>query len=72
MKYSEADIMNSDKKGINDSCGENNLYREGMDFTTEATTDTLIEDAPKKQTQASMTGIDSLANDTRLYAESGK
>jgi len=72
MKYSEADIMNSDKKGIDYNCGENNLHREGMDFDTVAKTDTLIEDAPKKQTQPTMTGIDSLANDNRLYAESGK
>lgn len=47
MKYSSADIMNADKKGINDSCGENVLYREGMDFDTVAKTDTLIESAPK-------------------------
>lgn len=48
MKYSEADIMMSDKKGIDYNCGENNLYREGMDFTTEANTEELIVDAGKK------------------------
>lgn len=72
MKYGPAEIMNSDKKGINDSCGENNLYREGMDFDTVAKTDVLIENAPKSQSNPSMTGIDSLANDNRLYADSGK
>lgn len=72
MKYSEADIMNADKKGIDYNCGENNLVREGKDFDTVAKTDVLIEDAPKKQTNPSMTGIDSLANDNRLYADSGK
>lgn len=65
-------IMSSDKKGINESCGENNLFREGKDFDTVAKTDTLIEDAPKKQTNPTMTGIDALANDYRLYADSGK
>lgn len=48
MKYSEADIMNADKKGIDDSCGENTLYRESADFTTEANTEELIVDAGKK------------------------
>ena len=67
MKYSEADIMNADKKGIDYNCGENNLYREGADFDTVAKTDTLIEDAPKKQTNPTDTGLDSLANDNRLY-----
>jgi len=67
MKYSEADIMNADKKGIDYNCGENNLYREGADFDTVAKTDTLIEDAPKKQTNPTNTGLDSLANDNRLY-----
>lgn len=47
MKYSEADIMNADKKGIEDSCGENTLYREGLDFDTVAKTDVLIEAMPK-------------------------
>lgn len=47
MKYSSADIMNADKKGVDYNCGENNLYREGMDFDTVAKTDTLIENAPK-------------------------
>jgi hypothetical protein len=48
MKYSEADIMNADKKGIDYNCGENNLYREGLEFDTQAKTDVLIEAMPKK------------------------
>ena len=72
MKYDAGKIMMSDKKGINDYCGENDLYREGMDFDTVAKTDVLIEAMPKKQTQPTMTGIDALANDYRLYADSGK
>lgn len=65
-------IMEADKYGIDYNCGENNLHREGMDFDTVAKTDVLIEDAPKKQTNPTTTGIDALANDYRLYAEAGK
>jgi hypothetical protein len=72
MKYGAADIMMSDKKGINDDCGENNLYRESLEFDTKARTEVLIEDMPKKQTKPTMTGIDALADDNSLYNESGK
>lgn len=68
MKYGEADIMNADKKGIEDNCGENSLVREGMDFDTVAKTDVLTEDMPKQQTKPTVTGeIDRLANDNSLY-----
>lgn len=73
MKYGPSDIMMSDKKGIDYNCGENNLYREGMEFDTVAKTDVLTEDMPKKQTKATVTGeIDRLADDFSLYNESGK
>jgi hypothetical protein len=52
MKYSEADIMNADKKGIDYNCGENNLYREGKDFDTVAKTDSLIEAMPKTKKES--------------------
>lgn len=69
MKYGPADIMNSDKKGIDYNCGENKLYREGMEFDTAAKTDVLIEAMPKKQTKPTVTGeIDRLAGDTSLYS----
>ncbi len=45
MKYDASMIMNSDKKGVDESCGENNLYREAPDFDTVAKTDVLIENA---------------------------
>jgi len=48
MKYDAAKIMMADKKGVDESCGENNLYREGMDFDTVAKTEELIVDAGKK------------------------
>lgn len=72
MKYDASAIMMSDKKGIDYNCGENNLYREGMEFDTVAKTDVLTENMPKKQTKPTMTGIDALANDYSLYNESGK
>lgn len=68
MKYDAGKIMMSDKAGINDSCGENNLVREGMDFDTVAKTDTLIEAAPKVQSKPTVQSeIDTLAKDDRLY-----
>jgi hypothetical protein len=73
MKYGASEIMMSDKKGIDYNCGENNLFREGMDFDTVAKTDVLTQDVPKKQTKPTVTGeIDRLANDYSLYNESGK
>ena len=52
MKYSSSDIMNTDKKGVDYNCGENNLYREGMDFDTVAKTDSLIEAMPKTKKES--------------------
>lgn len=52
MKYGPADIMMSDKKGIDYNCGENNLYREGKDFDTVAKTDSLIEAMPKTKKES--------------------
>ena len=52
MKYGPADIMMSDKKGIDYNCGENNLVREGMDFDTVAKTDSLIEAMPKTRKES--------------------
>lgn len=63
------DIMNADKYGIDYNCGENNLYRESLEFDTVAKTDVLIESMPKKQTKPTVTGeIDRLAGDTSLYS----
>ena len=52
MKYDASKIMMSDKKGVDESCGENNLYREGMDFDTVAKTDVLTEDMPKTKKES--------------------
>lgn len=52
MKYGPADIMMSDKKGIDYNCGENNLVREGKDFDTVAKTDSLIEAMPKTRKES--------------------
>lgn len=73
MKYGPADIMMSDKKGVDESCGENNLYREGMDFDTVAKTDVLTEDMPKQMTKGAVDPmVMKLADDNSLYDESGK
>ena len=52
MKYDASKIMMADKKGVDESCGENNLYREGMDFDTVAKTDVLIEAMPKTKKES--------------------
>jgi len=71
MKYDAAKIMMSDKKGVDESCGENNLYREGMDFDTVAKTDVLIEDAPKVATKAALDpAILNADKDNALYSGS--
>jgi len=73
MKYGPSEIMMSDKKGVDESCGENNLYREGMDFDTVAKTDVLIEDMPKQATKGAVDpSVMSMADDNSLYNESGK
>ena len=43
-------IMNSDKTSVDDPMGSNQLYREGLEFTTEVDQDALQVDMPKKQT----------------------
>ncbi len=73
MKYDASKIMMSDKKGVDESCGENNLYREGMDFDTVAKTDVLTEDMPKKmQKKAVDPAVMQMADDNSLYNDSGK
>ena len=49
--YGAAYIMGSDKVTIDNPEGSQQLYREGMEFTTEANPDPLQVDMPKKQTK---------------------
>jgi len=73
MKYDASKIMMSDKKGVDESCRENNLYREGLEFDTEAKTDVLTEDMPKKQTKTTVdASVMAMADDNSLYNDSGK
>ena len=44
-------IMGSDKVSVDDAQGSTNLYREGLEFTTEVNQDALQVDMPKKQTK---------------------
>lgn len=65
--------MNADKKGIDYNCGENNLYREGADFDTQARPDVLTEDMPKVSTKGAVDpSVMQMADDYSLYNESGK
>jgi hypothetical protein len=51
MNQGAAYIMGSDKVSVDDAQGSDKLYREGLEFTTEAKTDVLTQDMPKKQTK---------------------
>lgn len=73
MKYDAGKIMMSDKKGVDESCGENILYREGMDFDTVAKTDVLTQDMPKQATKGAVDPkVMQMADDNSLYNDSGK
>ena len=65
-------IMNSDKQTVDANVGESNLYREGLEFDTRAKTDVLTEDMPKKLTKPTDTGLMSLADDNRPFADGGE
>tara|TARA_R100001129_G_C5266329_1_gene232739 strand:+ start:181 stop:399 length:219 start_codon:yes stop_codon:yes gene_type:complete len=47
-------IMNSDKTSVDDPMGSNKLNREGLQFDTRAALDVFTQDAPKKQTKATV------------------
>ena len=51
LNQGAAYIMGSDKVSVDDAQGSDKLYREGLEFTTEAKTDVLTQDMPKKQTK---------------------
>ena len=54
LNMGEAYIMNADKTSVDDQMGADKLYREGLEFATRAKTEVLIEDMPKKQTNATV------------------
>jgi len=51
LNQGAAYIMGSDKVSVDDAQGSNNLYREGLEFTTDVNPDVLTQDMPKKQTK---------------------
>ena len=51
LNQGAAYIMGSDKVSVDYAQGSNNLYREGLEFTTEVKQDVLQVDMPKKQTK---------------------
>ena len=68
MNYGEAQIMNADKQTVDTNVGENNLYREGLEFDTMAKTDVLTEAAPKVQTKTTVdASLFTMADDNSLY-----
>ena len=62
--YGSSYIMNSDKTSVNDPMGSNQLTRDSLEFNTEAKTDVLTQDAPKKQTKPTVeASLFSMADD---------
>ena len=51
LNQGAAYIMGSDKVSVDDAQGSTNLYREGLEFTTDVNPDVLTQDMPKKQTK---------------------
>ena len=51
LNQGAAYIMGSDKESVDDAQGSTNLYREGLEFTTDVDPDVLTQDMPKKQTK---------------------
>ena len=51
LNQGAAYIMGSDKVSVDDAQGSDKLYREGLEFTTDANPDVLTQDMPKKQTK---------------------
>ena len=71
--YGKGYIMGQmSKQGEMSDANESALYREGLEFDTRSKTDVLTEDMPKKLTKPTDTGLMSLADDNRPFAEGGK
>ena len=51
LNQGAAYIMGSDKVSVDDAQGADQLYREGLEFTTDVNPDVLTQDMPKKQTK---------------------
>ena len=54
LNQGAAYIMGSDKVSVDDAQGSTNLYREGLEFTTEVKQDALQVDMPKKQSKTTV------------------
>ena len=68
MNQGAAYIMGSDKVSVDDAQGSDKLYREGLEFTTEAKTDVLTQDMPKKQTKPTVeASLFNMADDRNYF-----
>ena len=54
LNQGAAYIMGSDKVSVDDAQGSDELYREGLEFTTEVKQDALQVDMPKKQSKTTV------------------
>ena len=68
LNQGAAYIMGSDKVSVDDAQGSNNLYREGLEFTTEVDQDALQVDMPKKQTKPTVeASFNTMAEDRNYF-----
>ena len=68
LNQGAAYIMGSDKVSVDDAQGSNNLYREGLEFTTEVNQDALQVDMPKKQTKPTVeASLFAMADDRNYF-----
>ena len=68
LNQGAAYIMGSDKVSVDDAQGSNNLYREGLEFTTSVDQDALQVDMPKKQTKPTVeASLFSMADDRNYF-----
>ena len=68
LNQGAAYIMGSDKVSVNDAQGSDQLYREGLEFTTEVNKDALQVDMPKKQTKPTVeASLFAMADDRNYF-----
>lgn len=70
--YGAGYIMGQDTQSVDAKTGENQLYRQKLEFDTRTKSGVLTEDMPKKQSKPTDTGCLKMADDHSLYNTSGK
>ena len=68
LNQGAAYIMGSDNVSVDDAQGSDQLYREGLEFTTDVNPDVLTQDMPKKQTKPTVeASLFAMADDRNYF-----